>query len=93
MNPFTAPRARARFAAMALLLFTAAGAALRGQNVAAPPPVPCPTPALPDGPILLQSAEVRDFRDTVPDGLLYVLTGENPGAVLRLEPMGTAATQ
>jgi len=65
MNPFTAPRARARFAAMALLLLTAAGAALRGQNAAPPPPVPWPTPALPDGPILLQSAEVRDFRVTV----------------------------
>ena len=65
MNRFTALRARTIFAATAVLLVSAAGAALWGQNVAAPPPVAWPTPPLPDGPILLQSAEVRDFRVTV----------------------------
>ena len=65
MNRFTAPRARTLYAATAVLLVSAAGAALRGQNVAAPPPVAWPTPPLPEGPILLQSAEVRDFRVTV----------------------------
>jgi glucose/arabinose dehydrogenase len=33
---------------------------------------------------------IRDVRQG-PDGLLYVLTGENPGAVLRIEPGESAA--
>ena len=34
---------------------------------------------------------IRDVRQG-PDGLLYVLTSENPGAVIRLEPAGAART-
>ena len=34
---------------------------------------------------------IRDVRQG-PDGLLYVLTSENPGAVIRLEPAGAAGT-
>ena len=90
MNRFTALRDRTIFAATAVLLVTATGPALRGQNVAAPPPVPWPTPPLPEGPILLQSAEVRDFRVTVlsrtleqPWSLAFLPSGET----------GTAATR
>jgi len=35
---------------------------------------------------------IRDVRQG-PDGLLYVLTGENPGALLRLEPVGVTTTR
>ena len=104
MNPFTALRARTIFAATAVLLLSVAAAALRGQNVAAPPPVAWPTPPLPEGPILLQSAEVRDFRATVlsrtleqPWSLAFLPSGEmlvteRPGAVIRLEPAGASGT-
>ena len=64
MDPFTAPRARTLYAATAVLLVSAA-AVPQGQNVAAPPPVQWATPPLPESPILLQSAEVRDLRVTV----------------------------
>jgi glucose/arabinose dehydrogenase len=65
MNPLTAPRAWTIVAATAAVMLTGAGTALRGQNVAAPPPVAWPTPPLPEGPIQLQSAAVRDFRVAV----------------------------
>jgi glucose/arabinose dehydrogenase len=35
---------------------------------------------------------IRDVRQG-PDGLLYVLTSENPGALLRLEPVGATTTR
>ena len=102
MNRSIARRAGPLLAATAGLLLTAAGAVPRGQNVAAPPPVQWPTPPVPDGPIGLQSAEVRDFRAVVLSktleqpwslAFLYVLTGENAGAVLRLEPVEATTTR
>jgi glucose/arabinose dehydrogenase len=35
---------------------------------------------------------IRDVRQG-PDGLLYALTSENPGAVLRLEPVDAPAAR
>jgi hypothetical protein len=72
MTRFAAPRARLLLAATALL-FVAASAGLRSQTVAAPPPVPWPTPP--------------------PGGLFYVLTSDNPSAMLRIEPAEVAATR
>jgi glucose/arabinose dehydrogenase len=92
MNRPLTRRARPLVAATAGLLL-GAGAIPRAQNVAAPPPVQWPTPPLPDGPIALQSAEVRDFRVVVlnktleqpwslaflPDGRMLVT--ERPGRI------------
>jgi hypothetical protein len=77
MTRFAAPRVRPLLTATALL-FVAAGAGLRTQNVAAPP-ARWPTPLLPEGLALRRSAEVRDFRLV--------------GAVLHLKPVETAATK
>jgi glucose/arabinose dehydrogenase len=90
-----ARRARLLLAvSLCVLAGTISGGQVQGQTaVAAPPPVPWPTPALPDGPILLQSGEVRDFRVVVmsktlqqpwslaflPDGAMLVT--ERPGRI------------
>lgn len=93
MNRPLAHRAGPLVAATAGLLLGAAGVVPRAQNVAAPPPVQWSTPPLPDGPIALQSAEVRDFRVVVlsktleqpwslaflPDGRMLVT--ERPGRI------------
>jgi glucose/arabinose dehydrogenase len=63
-RPF-ARRAWPHVAATGALMLTVVAAVPSGQTVAAPPPVRWDTPPLPDGPIALQSAEVRDFRVVV----------------------------